>query len=324
MSRILSAKLRSLALITSVTAAAAVTIMGAVSAHAEFPDQPITMIVPYGAGGGTDLTGRVLAREAEEYLDQPIAVINRAGASGTIGATEAANAKPDGYTLFFAPSDPMVTKPHQIDVPYSLDDFRGIVGVSYAPSSIAVNTDSPWETLEDLLAEKDTGRVIDRGHSGAGGIHHTLLEIFFQETGLQFRDVPFSGGADAITALRGGHVDLIGGTPGAMVPSIEAGEIRILALSAPERIDLFPDTPTFKDMGYDIVATVEWFLLAPKDTPDEIVELLEDVFTKAANSDEFQEFSDSRKQQKYVRTGDEIMDKLNGDFAFFGEIIKEQ
>jgi len=288
-----------------------------------YPNKPITMILPYGPGGGTDLTGRILAREAEKYIEQPIVVINRDGASGTIGASEAANAKPDGYTIFFAPSDPLCTKPHQIDVPYSLDDFRGIMGACYAPSCIAVRTDSPWESLEDLIAEKDTDMIINRGHSGVGGIHHTLLEIFFNETGIQYRDIPYKGGADAITALRGGHIDLIGGTPGAMVPSIESGEIRILALSAPERMDLFPNTPTFKDKGFDIVATVEWFLLAPKDTPDEIIDVLESVFIKAANSDEFKKFNDGRKQQVYIRTGDEIMKKLKNDFLTFGEIINK-
>lgn len=290
---------------------------------ADYPDKPITVIVPYNAGGGTDLTGRVLAKEAEKHFSQPIAVINRSGASGTVGTAEAASAKPDGYTLYFGASDAMVTTPHSLKVPYSIDDFRGIVGVSYAPSSIAVRTDSPWETLEDLLAEKDTGRVIDRGHSGAGGVHHTLLKTLFLETGIKFRDIPFQGGSKTITALRGGHVELIGGTPGAMVASIEAGEVRLLALSAPERIDLFADTPTFKEKGLDIVATVEWFLLAPKDTPDDVVAMLEDAFTKAANSDEFKEFVLSRKQESLVRNGEEIMTKLRGDSEFFGEIINK-
>ena len=250
-----------------VAVAATVAAIGTASAQAEFPSKPITVIVPYGAGGGTDTTGRFLANAAEQYFSQPIAVINRSGASGTVGTAEAAAAAPDGYTLYFGASDALVTTPHSLKVPYSVDDFRGIVGVSYAPSSIAVRTDSPWETLDDLLAEQGTDTVIDRGHSGAGGVHHTLLKSLFLETGIKFRDIPFQGGAKTIAALRGGHVDLIGGTPGAMVASIEAGETRILALSSPDRLDAFPGVPTFKEKGLDIVATVEWYLLAPKDTP---------------------------------------------------------
>ena len=316
-------RLRKVSLIASVAAVAAIAAIGTASAQADFPNKPITIIVPYNPGGGTDTTGRFLANEAEKHLSQPIAVINRAGASGTVGTAEAAAADPDGYTLYFGASDALVTTPHSLQVPYSVDDFRGIVGVSYAPSSIAVRTDSPWETLEDLLAEKDTETVIDRGHSGAGGVHHTLLKTLFLETGIKFRDIPFQGGSKTIAALRGGHVDLIGGTPGAMVASIEAGETRILALSSPERIDAFPGVPTFKEKGFDIVATVEWYLLAPKDTPDAVVAVLEEAFVKAASSDEFKAFTVTRKQESLVRNGEEIMTKLRGDSEYFGEIINQ-
>ena len=309
--------------IVTVAALSSLLILSSATSAAEFPTKPIKVIVPYNAGGGTDLTGRFLVNEAEQYFSQPIAVINRAGASGTVGTAEAAAADPDGYTLYFGASDALVTTPHSLKVPYSVDSFRGIVGVSYAPSSIAVRTDSPWETIDDLLAEKGTDTVIDRGHSGAGGVHHTLLKSMFDETGIQFRDIPFQGGSKTIAALRGGHVDLIGGTPGAMVASIEAGETRILALSAPERLDTFPDVPTFKEKGLDIVATVEWYLLAPKDTPDEVVAILEDGFTKAANSDEFEKFVVSRKQESLVRNGEDIMEKLKSDSEFFGKVINQ-
>ncbi len=318
-----TARIRKVCMIASIATAATITAVSMASSQASFPDKPITVIVPYGAGGGTDTTGRFLANEAEKYLSQPIAVINRSGAGGTVGTAEAAAAAPDGYTLYFGASDALVTTPHSLMVPYSVDDFRGIVGVSYAPSSIAVRTDSPWETLEDLLAEKDTDTVIDRGHSGAGGVHHTLLKTLFLETGIKFRDIPFQGGSKTIAALRGGHVDLIGGTPGAMLASVDAGETRILALSSPERLDAFPGVPTFKEKGLDIIATVEWYLLAPKDTPDEVVAILEEAFLKAASSDEFKAFTVTRKQESQVRNGEEIMAKLRSDSEFFGEIINK-
>ena len=182
-------KLRKVSIVASVAAAAAaaaaMTIMATASAQANYPNKPITIIVPYGAGGGTDTTGRFLAKEAEKHLPQPIAVINRSGASGTVGTAEAAAAKPDGYTLYFGASDALVTTPHSLKVPYSVDSFRGIVGVSYAPSSIAVRTDSPWKTLDDLIAEKSKATVINRGHSGAGGVHHTLLKDLVPSDGHQ-------------------------------------------------------------------------------------------------------------------------------------------
>lgn len=317
------AGLKSASLVASVATAAAFVASGTAAAETDFPTKPITVIVPYGAGGGTDTTGRFLAKEAEKHLSQPIAVINRSGASGTVGTAEAAAAKADGYTLYFGASDALVTTPHSLKVPYTVDNFRGIVGVSYAPSSIAVRTDSPWETIDDLLAEAGTDTVVDRGHSGVGGVHHTLLKSLFLETGIKFRDIPFQGGSKTIAALRGGHVDLIGGTPGAMVASVEAGETRVLALSSEERLDAFPDVPTFKEKGLDIVATVEWYLLAPKDTPDDVVAVLEEAFLKAASGDEFKAFTVTRKQESLVRNGEEIMQKLKGDWDFFGSIIKQ-
>ena len=189
-------KLCKVGLITSVAAATSIAVIGTAAAQSDFPNKPITVIVPYGAGGGTDTTGRFLANEAEKHFSQPITVVNRSGASGTVGTAEAAAANPDGYTLYFGASDALVTTPHSLKVPYSVDDFRGIVGVSFAPSSIAVRTDSPWETLDDLLAEAGTDTVIDRGHSGAGGVHHTLLKSLFAETGIKFRDIPFQGGSE--------------------------------------------------------------------------------------------------------------------------------
>jgi tripartite-type tricarboxylate transporter receptor subunit TctC len=297
------------------------TTLSVLSYASDYPNKPITAIVPWGAGGGTDLNARVIAKEAEKYIDQPIVVVNREGATGTIGVTEASRAKPDGYTILFGSVDPMCSMPHLIDVEYSIDDFRGIVGYSFDPSSIAVRTDSPWQTLEDLLAEKDSGKILNRGHSGFGGIHHMMFEMFFPTAGLRFRDVTFDSGAASLTALRGGHIDVNGNTLGVMVPSIESGEVRVLAVAAPERLDSFPDVPTFKEKGFDIDVAATFFLVAPKDTPDEIVDFLEEIFTKAAQSEAFKAFAEKRKLQVYIRDSEKIYEKVKGDYEKFGEII---
>lgn len=290
---------------------------------AEYPDKPITIIIPYNPGGGTDLTARILAIEAEKYIDQPIVPRNRPGATGTVGTYEAARAKPDGYTLLFAPTDPICMRPHILDLEYSLNDFRGVVGVVYNGGALAVRTDSSWETLEDLITDKDSDVVINRGHSGIGGLWQLILDKLFREAGIEnFRDIPFDGGAATLSALLGGHVDVIMGSPGAMIPSIESGQIRLLAMTSPKRLDLFPNVPTLKEKGFDIEGTVEFFLLAPKDTPDDRIDLLEEIFSKAANSEKFKEFVKNRKQQLYIRNGEELMKKLQRDFAACGEMVK--
>lgn len=147
-----------------------------------YPNNPVKVICPYGAGGGTDLTGRVLIKEVENILGSPFNVENITGASGTVGSTVASNARPDGYTLLFSPSDPMTTQLNKLQLPYSLDSFEYVAGFSAEASVIAVREDSPWDSLEDLLAEADTGRVINRGHSGVGGINHLCLQEFFKMT----------------------------------------------------------------------------------------------------------------------------------------------
>lgn len=288
----------------------------------DYPSRPVRVIVGYGPGGGNDLTSRVLLREVSESLGQPFNVENIPGASGTVAAAVAASAPADGYNLFFTVTDTTAVQPNLIDVNFSLDDFRGIAGFSYEPSVIAVRTDSPWETFEDLLAEENSGIVLDRGHSGIGGVAYILLELLFDQVAIETRDIPFEGGAAAISALLGGHIDIIAGTGGAMVPYIESGEIRVLAAAADERLEAFPDVPTFKEKGYDISVGVEFFMVAPKDVPDEIMAILEEEVMKAAQSDAFAAFVEERRQQLIIRTGDEILEKTRSDYEMFKALLQ--
>jgi tripartite-type tricarboxylate transporter receptor subunit TctC len=288
---------------------------------ASYPSKPVKVIVPYGAGGGTDLTGRILMKEVETSLGESFNVENISGASGTVGTTVASTSAPNGYTLLFAPSDPMTTQPNKLDLPYNLDSFEYIAGFSAETSVLAVREDSPWKTLDDLLAEGGTDRVINRGHSGVGGISHILLDQFFKQTNVKVRDIPFEGGALAIAALLGNHIDVIGGTAGAMVPYIESGELRILAAASEERSEMFPDVPTFNELGFDLTVSVDWFLLAPKGTPADIIKILETASMEAANSDAFKSFVEKRGQQLLVRDGATMKAKINKDFEMYKAIL---
>lgn len=288
---------------------------------AAYPKKPVKVIVPYGAGGGTDLTGRILMKEVESALGESFNVENISGASGTVGTTVASTSKPDGYTLLFAPSDPMTTQPNKLDLPYDLDSFEYVAGFSAETSVIAVRVDSPYKTLEDLLAVANTDTVIDRGHSGVGGISHILLDQFFKQTDIKVRDIPFEGGALAIAALLGNHIDVVGGTAGAMVPYIESGELRILAAASEERSDMFPDVPTFKELGFDLTISVDWFLLAPKGTPADVIKTLETASMEAANSEAFKAFVSERGQQLLVRDGATMEAKIRKDFEMYKAIL---
>jgi tripartite-type tricarboxylate transporter receptor subunit TctC len=261
-------------------------------------------------------------KEVEVILGQSFNVENISGASGTVGSVIAANAAADGYTLLFTPSDPMVAQPHKLDVPYSLDSFESIAGFSAEPSVIAVRSDSKWKTLDELIADGRNGTVFSRGHSGVGGINHICLEMFFDQADIKTKDIPFDGGALAIAALLGGHIDVVGGTAGAMVPYIESGELRVLAVAADERTDIFPDVPTYREKGFDITVGVDWFLFAPKGTPVEVIKILEKASMEAAASDAFKNFVKERGQQLLIRDGKTMMSKIEKDFQIFKVMLK--
>lgn len=286
---------------------------------AVYPSKVVKVIVPYGAGGGTDSTGRLLMKEIEQITGESFNVENIAGASGTVGSTVVANAPADGYTLLFAPSDPLTTQPNLLNLPYTLDSFVTIAGFSANASVLAVRSDSKWNTIEDLMNED---KVIDRGHSGVGGISHICLSQFFDQANLEYRDIPFEGGALAIAALLGGHIDVVAGTAGAMIPYIESGEMRVLVVASEERTEMFPEIPTFIEKGFDISASVDWFLLAPKGTPEAIVKTLEKVSMEAASTEKFKEFVKGRGQELLVQDGAKMEAKIKKDYEMFKKILQ--
>lgn len=284
-----------------------------------YPERPVTVVVPYGAGGSTDATCRALVAELVKNTGDSYIVENIAGISGTVGTTEVANANPDGYTILFAPSDPLTTQPNKLDLPYDLDSFITVAGFSFESNAIAVRSDSPWKTIDDLINEKG---VIDRGHSGLGGISHTCLELFFSQAGLEFRDIPYESGTLAIEACVDGYVDVVGGTPGPMVKYFESGELRALALASEDRIEYFPGVPTLKEKGFDIIVTVDWFLLAPLGTPEEIITTLKESFSEAARSEGFNTFIRNRGQSLLIRDGETMKAKIQRDYEMFKEILQ--
>lgn len=285
----------------------------------EYPTNTVTIICPYGAGGSTDSTGRALLKEVVRITGDSYILENIAGISGTVGSGVVADSLSDGYTLLFAPSDPLTTQPNKLDLSYSLDSFITIAGFSFETNVIAVRSDSPWKTIDDLIKEDG---VIDRGHSGIGGISHTCLELFFNQSKLKYRDIPFESGTLAIEALLEGELDVVAGTPGPMVPYFQSGELRALALASDHRIEYFPGVPTLVEKGFDIIVTVDWFLLAPKGTPQEIIDILRKTFMEAADSEGFKSFVQNRGQSLSIRDGSVMRAKIERDYEMYKEILQ--
>ncbi|WP_434309531.1 tripartite tricarboxylate transporter substrate binding protein [Hominifimenecus sp. rT4P-3] len=308
-----------------VLAAAAVAVMAlglmGCSSKGEFPSENINMIVPFGSGGGTDLLARVLGDAAKEELGQSVVVTNVTGASGTVGTAQAAEAEADGYNLIFNASGPMVLQPHMMDdLRYSLASFRAVAGIASEPTCLAVKADSPYQTIEDLAAASGT---VTAGHTGVGTLHHLFQVQFFEKAGLDYKLVGFEGGAKLVTGLLGGNVDVISTVVSEMYSYVDSGEIRILAVSSPERSPLYPDIPTLKEKGFDIEMSLDFFLMAPKDTPDDVMKVLEEKFGKAAQSDAVKKFLETGHIGADYRTGSEMTEKLKQDSEMFAKIIAE-
>jgi tripartite-type tricarboxylate transporter receptor subunit TctC len=229
--------------------------------------------VPFPPGGVADIVGRPLAASMEKTLGQPVVVLNRPGAGGAVGMTAAAKADPDGYTILmalssisiFPVSDPMQGKA----APYQISDFVPIALVTADPTVLMVSAASPYKTVADFVAgAKANPGKINFSSSGIFGTLHVAMEMFAGAAGIQLFHVPYQGGGPAVRALLSGEVQALASGPAAAVGQIQAGKMRALAGWGAKRLDLMPELPTFKELGYKDVEFYIWSgVVAPAATP---------------------------------------------------------
>jgi tripartite-type tricarboxylate transporter receptor subunit TctC len=269
------------------------SLMGSFAALAQsYPDRPIVFICPWPAGGTADQSMRALCQAASKSLGQPIAVENKAGASGMIGAKAIASAKPDGYTIGQIPIS--VTRFSQLGT-VALDplkDFTYIARTSGQTFGIAAPADSRYKTLQNAVAyaKANPGKVT-YAHAGVGGATHVGMEEFALATGIQFNPIPFKGGAEALQAVLGGHVDLLADSS-SWAPHVESGKLRLLATWGENRTPRFKDTPTLQELGYNVVVDAPNGIGAPKGLDPAIAKRLRDAFKLAVFSSEFKQSLD--------------------------------
>ena len=292
----------------------------------DYPTKPIQLICPWAAGGSTDLLCRTLAKVAPKYFPEPIVVINRTGGAAAVGLGDAKRAKADGYTIVIASNPPFVSQPYlKTNLPYSLNDFTSIIGLSKEICTMAVNTKSPWENIDQLIEDaKKNNKTITFGHSGVGLFPHLAAESFFKATGVQARGVVFDGDGPAITAAIGGHIDVVIATANGLVQQVNAGNLKALVTLAQKRSMSFPDIPCMKDMGYDDIDFNIWkYLLVPKGTSDDIVKYLHDNFKKVIEDPEFIASMNKMEMEIGYLTGKEIDNKLNKEYKLVDNMLKE-
>ncbi len=265
-------------------------VLAAVPALAAYPDKPVQLIVPYAAGGSTDVLARAIAQVAPKHFPQPVVVVNKPGGGAIPGRLEVVKSRPDGYTLLFGwGSGEDLVVPHQRPVPYDLfKDFETVCRMSVHSVVLAVPTSSPYKTLADLV-NAGKSKDMTASVSTKGAIVDITFQLFAKAAGLKLTTVPGSGGADAITSLVGGHVDFGGGHPSEVLPHIKAGRLRGMAVAFEKRDPAVADIPTFREGGYDVVTfgSVKG-IAVPKNTSKEIVSYLERKFKEVADDPEFQ------------------------------------
>ena len=250
-----------------------------------FPIRPIRLVVPYPAGGGTDIVGRVLGQKLHESLGQPVVIDNRGGAGGTIGTGLAAKSTPDGYTLLLVPTSHVINPSIYAKLPYDTErDFAPITMVASAAILMAINPRVPAKTIRDFVeaAKAQPQTLANYGSAGAGTVFHLTGELFKQLTGLSLQHVPYRGGAPTVTALLAGEIPLAFETMLALQPHVRAGTLRALAMTSPRRSDIMPDIPTTAEAGFpSLVADNSYALFAPAGTPAPILARLHDATVAA-------------------------------------------
>jgi len=254
---------------------------------ARYPNRPITFIVPTPAGSEADLPCRLIAKEAEKFLGQPIVVVNKPGASMTIGIASIVVAKPDGYTIGHAGHPGTFFAPFMEKIPYQpVRDLKQIMQFGIINIAVFVKADSPFKTFKDVVEfARKNPKKLTYGTSGTGTSANVAMETIAKREGVQFTIVPFKGSPETQAALFGGHVLVAAGGFGQSL--IDAGETRLLLLLAEARSPYYPEVPILKDLGYDIPAPTVFNVVGPKGMPESIEKKIEDAFTKAMKEPAF-------------------------------------
>jgi tripartite-type tricarboxylate transporter receptor subunit TctC len=269
----------------TIVAAAATVAAFALPAQAQtFPSKPVTLIVPWPAGGSTDLAMRAFAEAAQKHLGQPLVIENRAGASGTLGPAQmAAAAKPDGYTIAQIPIT-VFRLPFMTRTTFDpAKDFTYIAGLTGYTFGIVVKGDSPWKTFQEFVADaKANPGKIKYGTPGTGTSLHIGMEQIAKHHGIKWTHVPFKGAAETNAALLGGHVHAVADSTG-WGALVNSGDFRLLVTWGATRTKNWPNVPTLKETGLDLVANSPYGVAGPKGMDPKVVKVLHDAFRKAVD-----------------------------------------
>lgn len=291
----------------------------------KYPSKDVAVIIPKAAGGGTDLSARGLIQFMQGELEGSNFVpTNKPDGGGVTGMVETAKAKPDGYTLGMVTVE-LAMFPWQGKANVTPKDYEAICAPIAAPAALIVPSQAPYSTVDEFVAycKANPGKV-QVGNSGMGAIWHVAAVDFEKEFDVSFKHVPYpNGSADIAAALTGGHIDATIADPSSYKSQIGAGEMKILAIMSEDRLDIYPDVPTFKELGHDMVIRAWAALVAPKDTPKDVLDTLREAAKKATQTKEYKEYFEKQGIVPQSIIGADAQKMMEDDYTMYEGLLKD-
>lgn len=315
-------------LVTALAMATGLVTTSAAVAADNYPNKPVRVIVPFAPGGSTDIIARLVTQRMAQELGQPMVVENKGGAGGAIGASEAARAEPDGYTLSIATVSTMAVnsacRPN--DLPYDpIKDFQPVTNFANTANVVSVNPKFPAQDFKAFLEElkKNPGKY-SYGSSGTCSVLHLMGESFKDATGTDIVHVPYKGSGPALADAVGGQIEILFDNLPSSMGQIQAGGLRPMAVAWPERLKSLPDVPTFEEVGFAQVNQPVWYgLLAPANTPMEVVNKLRDAAVVALKDPKVIEVLAQQGSAPSGNTPEEFAKEIQDQYDWAKDIVKK-
>jgi tripartite-type tricarboxylate transporter receptor subunit TctC len=293
----------------------------------DYPSRPIKIVVPYAPGGGADQVARTVARRVSDQVGQPVVIENRGGAGSILGTELVVKAEADGYTLLLGQSGPISINPAvYADLRYDpLRDFAPVTMTTAYPYILVVNTKLPATTLQDFVAlAKAKSGGMNYGTTGVGAANHLVTELFNGKAGLTMTHIPYRGTALAVADLLAGQVDLVFGDPISVLPHVQAGTLRALAVTSLRRSSVAPTVPTVAESGYPGFDAIAWHgILAPARTPPDVIKKLNSEIVRALAHPETKATLAAQAMQTVGNTPEEFAAFIKQDIATWKAVASE-
>ena len=312
-----------------IAALATLVIPGMGAIGAEYPEKPVQIVVPYAAGGSTDLALRALSSVIHEFLGQPVVVLNKTGGGGAVGVVHGLKQKPDGYVLMGGAIGAHVLTPAANKAAgYGPGDFTPIAMTQLNPNVFVVKADSPYKSIKDVIeAIKANPGKFKQSNPGPGSIHNFGFNLLLDAAGIPSKSVisvPFKGGAASAAALLGGHVDFHQTNLTSVIELIKGGKLRALAVTSPQRLKLLPDVPTYAELGYPGVDIYGWRgVIGPKGLPEEIVDKWAAAIKKAQGSKAWQQLVTKLGDEPTYLGPKEFKEHIDKSFVKYRKMAKD-